>query len=82
MNAVFLDTIGLIAVWDASDQWHTAADAAYQALLQQERRLVTTPPIEPVVVDWAKAMALNDSTNKLTKNSFTVFDIQGNSLNK
>jgi hypothetical protein len=44
--------------------------------------LVTTPPIEPVVVDWAKAMALKDSTNKLTKNNFTIFDIQGNSLNE
>ncbi len=42
MNDVFLDTVGLIAVWDSSDQWHAAADAAYQKLLSQGRRLCTT----------------------------------------
>jgi len=40
---VFLDTVGLLAVWDVSDQWHAAADAAYQNLLKQARPLVTTP---------------------------------------
>lgn len=43
MTAVFLDTVGLLAVWDVSDQWHAAADAAYQKLLQQARPLVTKP---------------------------------------
>jgi predicted nucleic acid-binding protein len=42
MNNVFLDTVGMIAVWDDTDQWHAAANAAYQALLAQGRRLVTT----------------------------------------
>src|SRR6266540_655333 len=45
MKDVFLDTVGLIAVWDATDQWQAAADAAYQDLLQQNRRLLTTPLI-------------------------------------
>jgi hypothetical protein len=35
-----------------------------------------------VVVDCAIATALNANTSKLTKQSFTIFDIQGNSLNK
>jgi predicted nucleic acid-binding protein len=43
MNDVFLDTVGLLAVWDQADQWHAAADAAYRDLLTQGRRLVTTP---------------------------------------
>ena len=43
MTAVFLDTVGLLAVWDMSDQWHAAADAAYQKLLRQARPLVTSP---------------------------------------
>jgi predicted nucleic acid-binding protein len=43
MNAVFLDTVGLIATWDTRDQWHAAADAAYQLLQQDGRVLVTTP---------------------------------------
>ena len=42
MNAVFLDTVGMIAVWDVADQWHIAAEAAYQKLLSQGRSLVTT----------------------------------------
>ena len=45
MNDVFLDTVGLLAAWDIRDQWHIGADAAYQNLLQQGRRLVTTPLI-------------------------------------
>ena len=45
MNAVFLDTVGLIAVWDLADQWNTAADAAYQIVIQQGRRLATPPLI-------------------------------------
>src|SRR6185503_6043721 len=42
--------------------------------------LVTTPPIEPVVVDCARAIALRANTNRLTEKSFTIFDIPGNSL--
>ena len=45
MNAVFLDTVGLIAVWDLADQWNTAADAAYQIVIQQGQHLATTPLI-------------------------------------
>lgn len=42
MNGVFLDTVGMIAVWDDTDQWHEAASAAYRNLLAQGQRLVTT----------------------------------------
>jgi len=42
MNGVFLDTVGLIAVWDTSDQWHQPAAAAFNALLQASVPLVTT----------------------------------------
>ncbi|MGO8744432.1 MAG: type II toxin-antitoxin system VapC family toxin [Thermoguttaceae bacterium] len=42
MNHVFLDTVGMIAVWDDTDQWHAAAHAAYRELLAQGRRLVAT----------------------------------------
>jgi hypothetical protein len=30
MTAVFLDSVGLLALWDGSDQWHDAAEAAFQ----------------------------------------------------
>jgi len=42
MNGVFLDTVGMIAVWDDTDQWHAAAHAAYRAMLAQGRRPITT----------------------------------------
>ncbi len=42
MRTVFLDTVGLLALWDRSDQWHPAADDAYQALTAGPVRLVTS----------------------------------------
>ena len=45
MKPEFLDSVGLLAVWDASDQWHAAADAVYRVLLAQGRPLITTSPV-------------------------------------
>jgi predicted nucleic acid-binding protein len=43
--AVFLDTVGLIALWDVADQWHAAADLAFQKILATNTPYVTTPYI-------------------------------------
>ena len=43
MNGVFLDSVGLLAVWSKQDQWHNAAEAAYQDLHHNARQLLTTP---------------------------------------
>lgn len=45
MTPVFLDTVGLLAVWDRNDQWHEAADRVFANLLNSNRELVTTPLI-------------------------------------
>jgi uncharacterized protein len=42
MKTVFLDTVGLLASWDASDQWHTSAISALDAIEQPHIRTVTT----------------------------------------
>ena len=42
MNAVFLDTVGLLALWNRSDQWHESAEAAFQSLLARRSPLLTT----------------------------------------
>jgi uncharacterized protein len=42
MNAVFLDTVGLVALWDVADQWHAAAEKAYGLVVAGRRTLVTT----------------------------------------
>ena len=54
MSDVFLDTVGLIAVWDQADQWHGPADGVYRKLLSQGRRLVTT---EMVLLECGNAAA-------------------------
>jgi predicted nucleic acid-binding protein len=45
MKICFLDTVGLIALWDVADQWHAAAAAAEGALKAPGVRLVTTPQV-------------------------------------
>ena len=42
MNAVFLDTVGLLALGDASDQWHEAAETAFARLRDARLPLLTT----------------------------------------
>ena len=42
MTPVFLDTVGLLAVWDATDQWNAAADAAYGDVIQRRQPVLTT----------------------------------------
>ena len=39
---VLLDTVGLIAVWDNSDQWHRAAHACFVELQAAREELVST----------------------------------------
>ena len=42
MKLVFLDTVGLLAVWNVADQWHAAAEPVFATLLTQDVRIVTT----------------------------------------
>lgn len=42
MTTVFLDTVGLIALWDDSDQWHDAAQQAYAKLRAARFHGITT----------------------------------------
>src|SRR5262249_45943269 len=41
MSPVFLDTVGLIALWDTDDQWHTAAESAFERLVARRQSTVT-----------------------------------------
>jgi predicted nucleic acid-binding protein len=42
MTPIFLYTVGLLAVWDIDDQWHNAADAAYERIVSARQPVVTT----------------------------------------
>jgi len=39
---VFLDTVGLLALWDTSDQWHRAAQCCFSELLAHRADLTTS----------------------------------------
>jgi hypothetical protein len=42
MNAVLLDTVGLLALWDTTDEWHSAAEAAFADLGRAKASFTTT----------------------------------------
>ncbi|MBA3483408.1 MAG: PIN domain-containing protein [Pirellulales bacterium] len=43
MNPVFLDSVGLVALWASADQWHPAAQRVFADLQAARRVYVTTP---------------------------------------
>jgi predicted nucleic acid-binding protein len=43
MKMVFLDTVGILALFDEDDQWHAAAVAAYERIRVTGAWRVTTP---------------------------------------
>ena len=42
MNAVFLNTVGMLALWDESDQWHPEAELARAKFRADKSPVVTT----------------------------------------
>jgi predicted nucleic acid-binding protein len=42
MNPVFLDTVGLVALWDKSDQWHDDAERAFSQMARLRQPTLTT----------------------------------------
>jgi uncharacterized protein len=54
MSLVFLDTVGLLALWDADDQWHAVAEAAFVGV-GHEKALPTTTSF--ILLECANAAA-------------------------
>ncbi len=54
MNGVFLDTVGLLGLWDEDDQWHAPAAAAFEKMRLRREPLVTTSYI---IAECANATA-------------------------
>lgn len=42
MTPIFLDTVGLLAIWDIDDQWHDAAETAYVQIVSARQPVLTT----------------------------------------
>jgi uncharacterized protein len=45
MKPILLDTVGLIALWNRSDQWHLSAKRAFDELIAAGYEFVTTSAI-------------------------------------
>ena len=45
MTAVFLDTVGILALFDEDDQWHELASVAFARLSDKRVRMVTSEAI-------------------------------------
>jgi len=45
MTKTFLDTVGLLALWDTTDQWHASAEAAFRRLVEASSVLTTTTSV-------------------------------------
>jgi predicted nucleic acid-binding protein len=62
MTAVFLDTVGMLAVWDSRDQWHDAAERVFERLIRANTPLVTT---EYVLMECGNAAARRPYRNRV-----------------
>lgn len=70
MSLVYLDTVGLIALWDESDQWHIAAEAVMNRLVAEKYRFFSS---EYVMLECGNAAArrpYRDSVLRLRKTLF------------
>jgi len=76
MTGIFVDTVALLALWNESDQWHDAAEAAFLRAYQQNQPLFST---SYVLLECGNAIArkpyrnvLVDFREKLVKSNHLI----------
>jgi len=74
LNAVFLDTVGLVALWNTSDQWHAHAERAHALFRQAQSNLVTTTH---VLLECGNAVARTHLRAKLTQLRIKLLEQNG-----
>jgi hypothetical protein len=47
LRSAFLDTVGLLALWDDDDQWHAPAKEAFEKIVSGNQPMVTTSFVLP-----------------------------------
>jgi uncharacterized protein len=62
---VFLDTVGLIAVWDEADPWHELTVPVYERLIRDRRRLTTSTYVLLECGNAAAKKPLRDDVTRL-----------------
>lgn len=68
MNRVFLDTAGLVAAWDKSDQWHRPARDAYERIDEDASAGVTTSYVLLECGNSAARRPYRDAVARLREN--------------
>lgn len=69
MSIVFLDTVGMVALWNEADQWHVLAQKAYDDFKSVRTEVITTIDVllecgnaaarrifRPAVKQWREAL--------------------------
>ncbi len=64
MKAVFLDTVGVVALWNRRDQWHAAANEAFGILLAERAVFYSTTY---VIAECANAVSRVPVRSNLAK---------------
>ena len=64
---VFLDTVGLVAVWDQTDQWHAVAHVCFTQLLVSRVELITTTHVLLECGNAAARRPYRSAVNRLRK---------------
>ena len=74
MTPVFLDTVGLIAVWECTDQWHDRAITVFHQLLRSGTPLVSTPQ---VLLECGNALARRPCRGDVAQLRLDLLEIGG-----
>ena len=74
MNAVFLDTVGLLALWSQDDQWHQQAWIAFEKIISSRQIVVTSPY---VLLECANAASRRPYRNDLIQFRDTLLPAGG-----
>jgi predicted nucleic acid-binding protein len=64
VKVVFFDSVGVLALWNERDQWHRAANEAFELLLNEDAVYCTTTY---VVAECANALARVPARKHLTE---------------
>ncbi len=77
MSLVFMDSVGLLALWSESDQWHEMAEKAFAEITRKKDTLMTTTF---VMLECGNAVArrgfrqdANDLRERLEKSGMLVW---------
>lgn len=64
MRPIFLDTVGLLALWDGRDQWHSRAAPAFRELTTAGARFFTS---EYVLIECSNSLSRTTYRQRVTE---------------